>query len=77
MSLFDSLGKRTTQQPVSPQQMLQQLRGDPVATLKKAGLNVPENMNNPNQIINYLLQSGQVSNPRLQMAQRMAGMFKR
>lgn len=78
MSLFDSLGKKTTPQRVpDPRQMLQQLKSNPTSTLKQAGLNIPEGMNNPGQIINYLLQSGQINNSRLQMVQRMAGMFGR
>ena len=77
MSLFDTLGRKSAPQVPNPQQILQQLRSNPASTLKQAGLNIPDNMNNPGQIINYLLQSGQVSNPRLQMAQRMASMFGR
>lgn len=75
MSLFESIGS----QPKQPnfQQALSQLRGDPAGTLKAAGLNIPDGMNDPQQIVNHLLQSGQVSNPRLQMAQRMMGMLAR
>ena len=76
MSLFDSLGKKTTpQRAPDPRQMLQQLKSNPSSTLKQAGLDIPDGMDNPGQIINYLLSSGQVNNARLQMAQRMMGMF--
>ena len=67
MSIFENLGQPT----------VDQLKQDPSGILKRAGLNVPPEMNNPQQIINYLLQSGQINNPRLQMAQRMAQMFRR
>lgn len=77
MSLFDSLGKQPAPQMQNPQQILQQLRNNPASTLKQAGLNIPDNMNDPGQIINYLLQSGQVQNSRLQAAQRIMGMFGR
>lgn len=77
MSLFDNLGKQATPQIQNPQYTLQQLRNHPASTLKQAGLNIPDNMNDPGQIINYLLQSGQVNNSRLQMAQRMMSMFGR
>lgn len=77
MSLFDSLGKQPSREMRNPQQMLQQLKSNPVSTLRQAGYTIPENMNNPGQIIGYLLQSGQINNSRLQMAQRMAGMFGR
>lgn len=49
----------------TPMEMLQQLRQNPSAVLKQAGYNVPENMTNPQQILNHLLQSGQVTNARL------------
>ena len=62
------------QQQPGPQQMLQQLRANPVAYLRQAGMDVPDGMNDPQQIINHLLQSGQVSNQRL--AQLM-GRFRR
>lgn len=83
MSIFDSLNNQPKQQVqqaqprMTPQQAMQQLRADPAGTLKAAGLNIPDGMNDPQQIVNHLLQSGQVSNPRLQMAQRMMGMFAR
>ena len=77
MSLFESIGAQSKQQTPNFQQALSQLRADPAGTLKAAGLNIPAGMSNPQEIINHLLQSGQVSNPRLQMAQRMMGMFAR
>lgn len=56
------------------QQQLDDLRSDPIKVLKQKGFNVPSNIDvrNPGQIINYLTQSGQINNPRLQMAQRVA-----
>ena len=75
MSLFDNLGKQNAQQSANPQQMLQQLKSNPASILKQAGLNIPDDMNNPQQIINYLIQSGQVNNSRLQGAQRIMQMF--
>lgn len=77
MSLFDNLNQAKTGGRMNPQQALAQLRKDPAGTLKAAGLNIPAGLNNPQQIVNHLLQSGQVSNQRLQMAQRMMGMFGR
>lgn len=72
MSVFDSLNAQPNQQ-----QALSQLKANPQSVLAKAGLNIPNGMNDPQAIINHLLQSGQVSNPRLQMAQRMMGMMRR
>ena len=50
----------------NPMELMQQLRQNPSAFLKQSGYNVPENLNNPQQIINHLLSSGQVTNARLQ-----------
>lgn len=73
MSLFESLGQRQ----ITPQDAMQQLRANPEQMLKQAGLTIPAGMNDPQQIVNHLMQSGQVSSPRLQMAQRMMGMLRR
>ena len=78
MSLFNNLGQnqQPTQQ-MNPMQMVQQLQSNPVGFLKNAGYNIPEGLNNPNQIIQHLLQSGQVTQGRYQQAvqrfQQMTG----
>lgn len=74
MGLFESLGNR---QSGTPNQAVESLKRNPYTTLKNAGYSIPNNMTNPNQIINYLLQSGQINSPRLQMAQRILGRFGR
>jgi len=71
MSIFDSLGQRP--QMMNPMQMLQQIQSNPIAMLRQRGLNVPDGMNNPQQIVQHLLQSGQISNTRLQMVMQMLG----
>lgn len=76
MSIFQQLGQ-TSQQGGNPMQMLSQLRSNPVGMLKQAGYNIPDGMTNPQQIINHLLNSGQVNNSRLNMAQQMAQQFGR
>lgn len=53
-------------------QMLNELKRDPVAMLKQAGYNIPSGMNNPKQIVQHLIQSGQVGNGRLAQIQQMA-----
>jgi len=70
MSMFDSLGARQ-----NPMQMMSQLRSNPIGMLKQAGYTIPDGMSNPQEIINHLLNSGQVNNGRLQMAQQMARQF--
>jgi hypothetical protein len=62
---------------VNPMQMLQQLRQNPVQMLRQAGLNVPDNLNDPNQIIQHLMNSGQISQQRYEQARQMAAQLKR
>lgn len=62
---------------MNPMQMLQQLRQNPAAFLRQAGVNVPENLNDPNAIIQHLLNSGQVSQQAYEKARQMAAQFKR
>jgi hypothetical protein len=57
--------------------MLSQLRQNPASVLKQAGLNIPAGMNNPQQIINHLLQSGQVPQSRYQQAMQMMSKMRR
>lgn len=72
MSLFDNLGGAQPQQ-MNPMQMVQQLKSNPAQMLNQAHLNVPQNMmNNPQQIVNHLVQSGQIPQQRLQAAMQMA-----
>ena len=62
---------------MNPMQMLQQLKSNPAAFLRQAGVNVPENLNDPNAIIQHLLNSGQVSQQAYEKARQMAAQFKR
>lgn len=63
--------------PNNLMQMLQQLRQNPVQVLRQAGLNIPDNLNSPNDIIQHLMNSGQVSQQRYEQARQMAARFKR
>ena len=50
----------------NPMMMLQQLKMNPMQFLMSRRLNVPQNMiNNPNAIVNHLLQTGQISQEQL------------
>ena len=62
MSIFDSFGgQQQTQAPrVTPQQALSQLQNDPSGTLRQCGLSVPAGMTNPQQMVQHLMQSGQL-----------------
>lgn len=72
--MFENLGKfgqnQPNQQQMNPMQAVNQLKQNPASFLKQAGYNIPENANNPNEIIQHLLQSGQVPQNRLQSAQQ-------
>lgn len=73
MSLFNQLGnnKPTENQNTNPQAALNQLRSDPRSFLQRAGLSIPENLTDPQQIINHLLSSGQVPQARYSQALQM------
>ncbi len=74
MSLFEQLGQQTQ---MNPMQMLSQLKQNPAAVLQQAGLNVPANLTNPQQIVQHLMQSGQVPQARYQQAMQMMGRMRR
>lgn len=78
MGLFDRLGQNTPEQQMNPQKVQQafqsdltSLKADPIAYAKSHGKNIPDGMTDPNQMIQYLLKSTQVNNPRYQMAMRL------
>lgn len=62
---------------MNPMQMIQQLKANPIQFLQKAGFNVPSNLNDPNAIIQHLMNSGQISQQRYEQARQMAAQFKR
>ena len=62
---------------MNPMQMVQQLKANPIQFLQRAGFNVPSNLNSPNDIIQHLMNSGQVSQQRYEQARQMAARFKR
>lgn len=62
---------------MNPMQMIQQLKANPIQFLQRAGFNVPSNLNSPNDIIQHLMNSGQVSQDAYNKARQMAAMFKK
>ena len=72
-ALFNALNTLDGSTPTraNPLQMLQQLKNNPVGMLRQAGLNIPDAMNDPRSILNHLVQSGQISQPRRQKAMNM------
>ncbi len=57
---------------VNPMQMLGQFKQDPIGALTQAGYKIPSGMNDPNQIVNHLMSSGQLNNTKLGQIQQMA-----
>jgi hypothetical protein len=70
--IYESIGKQPAQQPQSPKEQALNL-------MKQQGIAIPEGMeNNPQGIIQHLMQSGRVPQSRLNMAQQMMQrMFRR
>ena len=62
---------------MNPVQMIQQLKANPIQFLQRAGFNVPNNLNDPNQIIQHLMNSGQISQQNYERARQMAAQFRR
>jgi len=56
-------------------QMLPGLKQNPIGALQSAGFNIPNNLSNPQQIVQYLMQSGQINQGQLDYAQKMAQIF--
>ena len=70
--LFNALGGNPMNNMM---QMLTQLKQNPLALLQKAGFNIPANINNPQQIVQHLTQTGQINQNQINQAQQMAQMF--
>ena len=62
---------------MNPMQMIQQLQANPIQFLQRAGFNVPSNLNDPNAIIQHLMNSGQISQQRCEQARQMVAQIKR
>ena len=75
MYFFDAYKQ---QQSPQPQQNINtelgNLKSNTTAYLKSRGFDVPDGMNDPRQITQYLLRTGQIGNNKLMQALRMLGM---
>ena len=66
--IYKSIGNQSAQQPQNPQSPKEQA----LNLMKQQGISIPEGMeNNPQGIIQHLMQSGRVPQNRLTMAQQM------
>lgn len=79
MSIFNSLGGGNQQQAtqITPQQAMSQLQADPVGVFRNLGINIPAGMNNPQQITQHLLQSGQLPQNAFTQAMQIFGQMGR
>lgn len=73
--LYQAMGTGANNAPVQQQNPREQAMN----LLKQRGINIPDGIaNNPQAIIQHLMQSGQIQPNRLQMAQQMLSrMFRR
>lgn len=83
MGLFNRLGGndptngRNSALNGDPQAMLKDLRANPAGFMAQAGYSVPAGMNDPRQIVDHLMQSGQLPQNRLTRAMQIFGQFTR
>lgn len=68
MSIYDGLNMQPNAMTA-----LQQIKNNPAALLKQRGLSIPDGMNNPQQIIQHLVTSGQIPQTRYMQALQMMG----
>ncbi len=53
---------------VNPMQMMEQLKNNPVQFLMNRDLSIPQGMNDPRQMVQHLLNTGQVSQQQYENA---------
>lgn len=58
-------------------QMVQQIRSNPMQFIQRAGFRVPQNMTDPNAIIQHLMQTGQISQQRYNQVFQTAQQLRR
>lgn len=56
--------------------MLQQLKSNPLQFLMQRRMNIPQGVNDPQAILNHLVQTGQVSQEQVNLAYQMAQRFR-
>jgi hypothetical protein len=62
--------------PMQMMQMLQQLKGNPMQFLSRMGLQVPAGMNDPQQMVQHLLNSGQRNQQQFDMSRQSASQWQ-
>lgn len=62
---------------MNPMQIIQQIKANPMQFLRRGGFNIPQNMNDPNAIIQHLMNSGQITQQQYDNARNMVARFWR
>ena len=61
---------------MTQEEMLQQLRSDPIGMARQNGFNIPDGLSNdPKAMVMHLVQSGQIASPVLQRIMPMIRMM--
>lgn len=60
--------------PMNIMQMISQIKSNPAAVLSQR-FNIPQNMNNPNDIIQHLMNTGQISQQQYNAANQAARQY--
>lgn len=58
--------------PMQVMNMVSMLQNNPMGMLSRNGFNVPANLNNPQQIANHLVQTGQINQDTINQAMQIA-----
>lgn len=58
-------------------QQFQMFMQNPLGYMMQKGMNIPQGMNNPNDIVQHLLNTGQITQQQYNQAAQMARQFKR
>lgn len=61
----------------NPMQFMSQFMQNPIGALRQAGFNVPNGMNDPRQIVNHLINNGQLGGQKLNQLRGLAQMIGR
>lgn len=72
MSLFGN-GNQRQGQRVSPMQAWQQFQQNPIGQLRQIGFNIPDGLNSGQEVMQHLVQTGQVPQGHLQQVMQMMG----
>ena len=75
--LINGVARQVTSVPQNAMQYMSQLVRDPVGVLRQAGYSVPDGMTDPRQIVNHLINNGQLNQGKLAQLQNMARMMGR